>query len=523
MAHAIIFTDQAPQVDLLNFKSPYYSYTAGAYKIASVLRNKGLDALVIPNCLSFSYSGITEIINKNSANLLWVGVSLTFCTTKTSTDNLNQYITEWNKSKSSTIDLNPLLEKNSNVKEIYQRNQLVWNVKELSRIAYFLEKQFSVPLIIGGANTEEIHQHVLKSQNLYQISGYAEKFALDLTESLLADKKSSVPFMSNNTDYDNVEFKKSSIVWNSHDLIEPNDWLPLEVSRGCAFDCAYCNYSRKSSFDSYKDPESLRQELIYNYEHFGVTKYILIDDLYNDSKNKVRELYDKTWSRLPFRPEWVSYMRLDMIWSDPESAEFIKASGARCGSFGIETLHDQAGRKIGKGLGKTKILETLQMLKTVWNDDVLIAAFFLAGLPFEPLESIKETIKWCADTDLLHGYSFTPIAFVPPTYIKNNKNRIDSDFDKFGIRWIDDHDWINSVGVTRDQTVELMSYSPPQHIIKKHFTFVDYTDLRMAGFSHEKIANIRNGSIQQPELDLGGNVFFRKVQNRLDKILKISL
>ena len=123
MAHAIIFTDQAPQVDLLNFKSPYYSYTAGAYKIASVLRNKGLDALVIPNCLSFSYSGITEIINKNSANLLWVGVSLTFCTTKTSTDNLNQYITEWNKSKSSTIDLNPLLEKNSNVKEIYQRNQ----------------------------------------------------------------------------------------------------------------------------------------------------------------------------------------------------------------------------------------------------------------------------------------------------------------------------------------------------------------------------------------------------------------
>ena len=73
---------------------------------------------------------------------------------------------------------------------------------------------------------------------------------------------------------------------------------------------------------------------------------MLVDDLYNDGKKKVRELYDKVWSKLPFDVEWTSYMRLDMFWADPESIEIVKASGARAGNFGIETLHNKAGAKV---------------------------------------------------------------------------------------------------------------------------------------------------------------------------------
>ena len=520
MAHAIIFVDWAPQVNQLDFRSPQYGYTAGAYKIASVLREQGLDVLVVPNCLCLSYFGITELIKQNSNNLLWVGLSTTFMITQAAEQDLEQYRNEWTHSRSHTIDLEPLLGSDS---DAYQNYQLIWDVKHLSRLAFFLDKNFSVPLIVGGANSVKIADHHLRHPNLHLVNGYAESFIKELAKQQSANKK-SVPYIVDNKEYDDHGFKNSSIIWQPHDLIDADDWLPLEVSRGCAFDCAYCNYPRKSTFDSFKNPETLRQELIRNYETFGVTKYILIDDLYNDSKNKVRELYDRTWSRLPFKPEWVSYMRLDMFWSDPDSAEIIKASGARCGSFGIETLHDQAGRKVGKGLGKSRILETLEMLNQTWGDDVLVAAFFIAGLPMEPEQSIQDTLDWCADTDLVHGYAWNPMYLTRPTALTvHTKNRIDSDFDKFGVRWLSDTNWINSVGMTLERAQQLINQSQPRYLKKKYFTFVDYANFRSAGFDHATIAGLRHGSIQQPELQQGADILLGKVQQRLQKILAIKL
>ena len=82
-------------------------------------------------------------------------------------------------------------------------------------------------------------------------------------------------------------------------------------------------------------------------------------------------------------------MRLDMLWADPDSAEIIRDSGCKFAQFGIETLHNVAGRKVGKGLGRDRILETLERLKPLWKDDVLVSAGFIAGLPFEPIESIS--------------------------------------------------------------------------------------------------------------------------------------
>ena len=234
---------------------------------------------------------------------------------------------------------------------------------------------------------------------------------------------------------------RSTRIYNykEYDYIEEDDWLLLEVSRGCAFNCAYCNYDRKSSFDSYRSPESLHSELIKNFELYGVTRYVLADDLYNDSKDKVRILYDKVWSKLPFKPEWTSYMRLDMFWSDPESAEIVKQSGARLGSFGIETLHNKAGSKVGKGLGKERILETLHRLKEVWKDEVLTFGFFITGLPDEPEESIIETTEWLAKTNLLYSHYSNPLWVTPPDHKRfvRTLNNISNNYDKFGIRWVE--------------------------------------------------------------------------------------
>lgn len=487
MAHAIIF---------YSFQDVSSHRAAGPYAIASVLRNQGLDVLVVPNCSSISFKGVKQIIENNSDNLLWVGVSTTFSRLLWyNNEKAESYRKTWATSDELTIpDTNLIADINKSNSGF---DTLVWYKEELNLIAQWLDEKFQCPLIVGGVNDLSAHG-LLLHRNIHSVIGYAENYVKELTENLLQKKKESIPFINNNSSYDDAGFKTSSIHWNKTDLIMPDEWLPLEVSRGCAFNCAYCSFDRKSMFDTYKNPENLRQEIIRNYEQWGVTRYMLIDDLYNDSKEKVRVLYDKVWSKLPFKVEWASYMRLDMFWSDPESIDIVKASGARAGGFGIETLHDVAGRKVGKGLGKTRILETLQNLKEKWNDEILVSAFLIAGLPHEPWDSILETWEWAKTTDLVHGTMWQHFVVVPPHYefrVKQKKfSRIDQSPDEFGISWPNDsNNWINSVGVTRDQCIELVG-RPTSYPFERSLSFQRYASLRYLGWDHWDIVNIKMNS-----------------------------
>lgn len=507
MAHAIIFVDRAPRTRELDLTSLHYTHFAGAAKIASELRKDGLEVIIVPNCLHLSFSGLKQIIRNNKQDLLWVGLSTTLMGMKVAKDDAESYYDLWLKSADHIIDIDFLIKK---VDESLFTEVLLWNAKILGRISNLLATEFAVPFIIGGPGVVFIEQAgPLVHPNMHLVQNYAESYTKELTKAMSSTPRQHVPYVVNNNAYDNEEFKDSQIYWEKTDFIQPYDWLPIEVARGCAFNCAYCNFTRRSTFDSYRHAESMKEELIRNYEKFGVTKYMLVDDLYNDSKDKVRYLYDQVWSRLPFKPEWVSYMRLDMFWSDPESAKIIMDSGARYGGFGLETLNDQAGKKIGKGLGKKRILETLTMLKEVWGDQVLVSAYMIAGLPFEPLESIYESIDWTMTTDLLHGASWQYLMLVPPetkvmpavistkkanTLLPEPKNRIDSDFDKFGIKWLDQKNWINSAGVTKDQAYEAVKRFKTSNPWAGRVSHYTYADARSTGITHEQLAATSIGS-----------------------------
>ena len=350
MAHAIIFVDRAPRTRELELATLYYTHFAGAAKIASEFRKNNMQVLIVPNCMNLSFAGIKQIIENNKQNLLWVGLSTTLMGMSLTVQDQEQYHDQWLQSTDPIMNIDFILKK---VDDILPRASIIWNTKVLGRISHWLSSKHSVPFIVGGTAVDLVQTSgPAVHPNMHVVKNYAESYAKELGQALTSVPPKEIPFVVNNTDYDNNEFKHSQIYWADSDFIEPHDWLPIEIARGCAFSCAYCNYPQRSKFDSYRHAQSLREELTRNYEKFGVTRYMLVDDLYNDSKDKVRFLYDEVWSRLPFTPEWVSFMRLDMIWADPESAQIIKASGAKYGGFGIETLHDRAGKRIGKGLGK---------------------------------------------------------------------------------------------------------------------------------------------------------------------------
>lgn len=527
MAHAIIFVDRAPRTRSDDYTSYYLSATAGAYKIASVVRDLGLEAVVIPLCFNFTFAGIRQIIENNSNNLLWVGISNTFMTYET--DDMSaaaRYRSNWNQSKELTIDTSDLMVKTDDI----PNSQNLWEINEISKIGFYLEKRFKVPLLIGGVNSEQFALDINLNnpfhKNIYLVQGYAESYVKEFTERRLKDSSAKPNLFVDNKHYDDNEFKLSTINWKNHDLLTPSDWLPIETARGCAFNCAYCSYPRRSNFDSFKDPDTLRQELIRNYEEFGITRYNIIDDLYNDTKDKVRIFYDKVWSKLPFKAEWTANMRLDMIYADPDSAQIILDSGLRYGQFGIETMHDEAGRKVGKGLGKKRILDTLAFLKPIWGTEALVGANFIAGLPHEPLDHIKEIAEWSVKTDLIYQPNWSSLWIAPPDKLKimaaDQTTRIEKDYDKFGITWLNDHEWINSVGVKLSDTKEI-----PKWVLKNLSTpfkinLRNYIDLRTTGFTHERLADLRHKPFLDQELTDSNEWCQSQVEQRLRTILNLK-
>lgn len=501
MANVILFTDLPPR-NLGLSETPYYlryqTKTAGVYGIASHLRRQGFSVLVIDHCASYTLAGVKKIIDSNASDLLWVGISTTFFTTNFRES--SPYHSEWELSESLFFEdwLVPLLDETALPKKCDYtkiKRDLIWGSPQINLIADHCEK-YSIPLIIGGAWVTNILDGRLVNlhRNAHIITGRAEVVTSNITHQLAKDKNSKFSTVADNTDYDNIDFKINQYCWLPEDNILPDDWLPLQIARGCAFNCAYCDFNRRNNVNSYRNSDSIREELIRNYETFGVTKYILMDDLYNDSKDKVRILHDEVWSQLPFKPEWTSYMRLDMIWADPASAEIIKQSGARLGSFGIETLHDRAGSKVGKGLGKKRILETLEHLKNTWGDDVLVHGYFMAGLPDEPEESILNTIEWAGKTPLLDCVSWQPLWITPPAHREFviHKSPMSSDNTKYNISWLEDNlTWVNSQGVTFTRAVELAHLG---NHTRDFFIggFGEYPEIRQMGWTHDDIVQLKD-------------------------------
>ena len=524
MANAIIFTDRAPRSNLeadADYNPAYLSFPAGAYKLASVLREQGLSVIVVPNCLNLTLAGVKSIITNNAKGLLWVGISSTLMFIRS--DKFNEYRHVWHSSDDQSMSVKPFSGK---IDARVSVTEMAWGEHELNAMAAWC----SVPVLVGGSwithmkngNFHNLHDNVILVRN------YAENFIEEFTNNRL--KGSSEHRIVDNITYDNNEFKESTIVWDNKDIIAPTDWLPLEVARGCAFACAYCTFPHRGKFDQFKDPKILRDELIRNYEMFGTTNYILVDDLYNDSKVKVRELHDKVWSNLPFKPEWSSYMRLDMFWHDPESIEIVKASGARMGSFGIETLDDKAGKAVGKGLGRKRIIETLEKIKASWGNEILVQANLIAGLPYETKESIRETLEWSLTTDLLFTASWFPMWITPPSHFEiveeTEVSKISKNIDKWEIKWLSEMNWINSAGITYnecdDLAFEFIKRCNRHGLTSRAtFTFVDYADLRTAGLSHQDILNVKSGKdkgiVEEALLRVG-----TRTEQRLEKILSYN-
>lgn len=434
MAEIILFTC---------IESGGFFRSIGAYQIANVLRQHGYTVQVVDwlsTIISEDNHIFLNILKKYvSKDTLWIGFSTTFF---------------FHKPKVNSTKIN-------RIEETFKNN--IFNNIQITEIKDFV---YSVSprckFVLGGGRA-----YLEDTTGLIDvfILGYADQSVIEFTKFCQNNNpffqytlsKGGKMIVNNDTKAVNYDFSNSKFSWHNSDHINFGEALPIEISRGCIFNCSYCSYplNGKKKLDYIKNPELLTEIFLSNYEKYKTTNYVYLDDTHNDSTEKLEILFNKVYSRLPFKINFCTYLRLDLLNAHPETIELLLLSGLVSCFFGIESLNYESNRVIGKGIRQDKIISTLQKIKDTWKEDVRTEGGFIIGLPNDSIDSVKSWVSILEDENLLHSYRFHSLGINQVLKKKPWSSKFDQDPIKYGYKMLPNNHWINNKGMTSFQAWQL--------------------------------------------------------------------
>lgn len=362
----------------------------GSYKVAHTLRKANISVQVVDFIEKHTASDLFDIVNQLiSDETVWIGFSSTF---------MAETI--------ETIVKNP-----DGTERILRRQRRAGVNAEIDKLFGMIrEAHPRIKCVIGGVMADTLGPNDLKNFD-YGFAGYAEGNAVNLHNYLKTGApaplmKEHVPnfflltWPGLEAPYD---IQTDDFRWHDDDCIQPGETLPLETARGCIFKCKFCSYPEigKRKGEAVRRFEHVEHEIRHNYEKWGITRYFMLDDTFNDDPDKVKEFRDMALT-LPFKLEFSAYIRCDLVWANPETAVWLKEAGLKAAFFGIESMHPVASKIIGKGWNSSAHAKPFieKLRKEIWGDDVSIFLSYIIGLTPEPMESIMESFNWAKRIDI---------------------------------------------------------------------------------------------------------------------------
>ena len=268
-----------------------------------------------------------------------------------------------------------------------------------------LKKQFpKIKTVVGGHRA----YNEVKGLEIFDYTSensYGEDWLLNFLDEL-TDKS-----MATRLRRKKFEIGSHRFVYKKHDCIMPGETLPLEWGRGCIFKCPFCrspNLGKRSGVDE-KNIDLMVDEFTEMYEEFGTTSYYFIDETFNADVERIENLA-KVYDKLPFKLEFLSYNRADLVDAHKHTQDILHECGQRGTLFGIETFHPEAAKLVLKPWSAKRGKDFLLEMQDKWPN-THIDCSLIAGLPGVSREYHYETADWFMKSKLGY-YNFKPLVMV---------------------------------------------------------------------------------------------------------------
>ena len=395
-----------------------YRRSLGPYRIASEIRKAGFSCQVVSFIRYFEAEEVERLCEKFITDeTIIVGLSTTF----------------WYDEILSYTHLQ------DTIRKVKPNVKVILGGPNARRVASLTRHK--IDAIFSGQGESNILAYLRHVDGGYKMRSPTETF------------RDNIPVYEAEKVADDWKIQDSQTIYTPGDVIAQGETLVLEVSRGCIFNCSFCAYplNGKKKLDHIKYAEVLREEIIRNYNDLGVHHYILSDDTFNDSLEKLYILKE-VFTSLPFKLTFSSYARLDLLNAHREEIELLEEMGMIGVNFGIETFHDKAAKLIGKGMVGKIAKQFLHDLKhTHWKSRIKVATGLIQGFPYETYESHDETLAWILDEDnLVESVQPHALSVVNPAKdIFPYKSEFQINASKHGFYWPGENyvgSWKNMIG-----------------------------------------------------------------------------
>ncbi len=377
----ILFSSQAEedipsaQIATIQPLEEFYSYArnAGVYKIATEMRNLGHTVEVIDFLVYWSDDEIKKLLDDRIPHVDVVGWSSQFFF------NFDFY-RKWCKY----------------IKEIKSDIIFIAGGPKVTNLLNFTESKY---LVAGYAENaiQDVLDHIEKKSNKLKFTLVNGAYYVDCAAQYKSDK---LPNMI--TEY------------HPSDYLTQHETLTLGTSRGCIFKCLFCTYPHigKKKYELQREgAQTYYDELLNNYQKWGITNYYFSDETANDDIDKFLDLREAI-QHLPFKIDLTGFARLELLASHRDRWQLYKDIGFTNFHFGVETFNPAALKIVGKGYAPEKLQNTLIELRDYFKDDVFIHLSLIVGLPNETPESFNElTLDWIntKGKDVINGRVIYPL------------------------------------------------------------------------------------------------------------------
>lgn len=177
-------------------------------------------------------------------------------------------------------------------------------------------------------------------------------------------------------------------------IVRNNPVGPIEMSRGCPFNCSFCNKTVHGNNFRIKSVNRIIEEL-FILKKLGYREFHVLDDQFTTDIVRAKLVCEEIIRR-DINMSWNlrTGVRVDRI--DKEFLELAKKAGCYQAGIGFESGSQSALDAVGKGI---KVDEALKAVKLIKEAGIEIAGFFMLGLPGETVESMEETVRFAIRLD----------------------------------------------------------------------------------------------------------------------------
>ena len=169
----------------------------------------------------------------------------------------------------------------------------------------------------------------------------------------------------------------------------------IETSRGCVFQCVYCNKNIFGRKFRQKSPQRVADE-IERMLQVGFREVHVEDDGFSTNMNKAKAILDEIIRRGMKFP-WTLINGIRVNRTDAELLDKLKAAGCYQAAFGIESGNQKILDRIRKDITKDEVRKAIALTH---KTGIETFGFFMLGLPDETEATMQDTIDFAVELDL---------------------------------------------------------------------------------------------------------------------------